>query len=125
MVGLDIFSDIFGFCEDAVRFAAFGILLHFAECGTVYFDECEFFVARNGEADTAYAGVKVEDFGGGDMLFDFSQNHFVDWQIDLEESVRRVAVFVAKKCIGEIIHDWMRLAIDEEVAASIPCLVAA
>ena len=44
----------------------------------------------DGEADGADAGVKVENFVSLDVLLDFLEGHFVDWEVDLKEAVRRV-----------------------------------
>ena len=70
LVWRDVFRDVFGLCEDALGVRAFGVLLHFFIGGAVYFDESQFFVASNGEADTADAGIKVENFASRNVLFD-------------------------------------------------------
>ena len=68
LVWRDVFRDVFGLCDDALGIRAFGVLLHFFICGAVYFDESQFFIASDGEPDTADAGIKVEDFISRDVL---------------------------------------------------------
>ena len=49
----------------------FSIIFKFSIGGFVAFDESEVFVAGDGEADGADAGVEIENFIGFDMVFDF------------------------------------------------------
>ena len=54
------------------------------------FNEGEVAVRGDREADGADARVEVEDFVGGDVAFDFGEGSLVDWEVDLEKSIRGI-----------------------------------
>ena len=87
MVGRDVCGDVFGFGENALGLAAGGIGLHFGEGGGVYFDHSQAFVASDGQADAADAGIKVDDGLSGESLGDGLERQFVGRQVDLEKAV--------------------------------------
>lgn len=82
-------------------------------------------VAGDGEADSANASVEVEDVVGGDMLFNFGKGHLVDREVDLEETVGGVGVFVAEDIIGKVREYRVGLVVFVKAAGNFAILVTA
>ena len=83
----NVIGDVFGFGENAVGVRAGGVVLHFFKGGAINFDEGQIFVARDGEADATDAGIEVENFVAFDIFGDLLEREFINWQINLEETV--------------------------------------
>lgn len=121
----NVIGDVFGFSENAVGVRAGGVVLHFFKGGAINFDESQIFVARDGEADATDAGIEVEDFVTLDVFGDLLEREFINWQIDLEETVWRIGIALAEEAVFECLHDWMRLTVLEEGDADFARLIAA
>ncbi len=59
------------------------------------------FIASDGEANGADAGVEVEDIIRGNVALDFGKSYLVDWEVDLEKAIGGIGVFVTHDGIGE------------------------
>ena len=94
----------------------FSIIFKFSIGGFVAFDESEVFVAGDGEADGADTGVEIENFGGFDVFLNFLKRELVDREVDLEEAVGGVGVFVAEEGVGEVFKGRVGLFVLEETA---------
>ena len=83
------------------------------------------FITSDGEADGADAGIEVENFVSGDVALDFGESHLIDWEVDLEEAIGRIGIFVTQDSICEIIKNRMGLAVFIEATRNLARLVAA
>ncbi len=77
----------------------FSIIFEFLIGGFVDLNQSEVFVSCDGEADSANAGVEVEDFFGFDILFNFRECQFVNREVNLEEAVWAVGILLAEDLI--------------------------
>ena len=68
------------------------VLKEFAIGAFVALDKGEDFIACDRETDSADAGIKIKDFFGLDVFFDFLEGELVDREVDLEETVGRIGV---------------------------------
>ena len=82
------------------------------------------FIASDGEADGADAGVEVKHLVGSDMAFDFFEGELVDWKIDLEKAVRRVGILLAQDNVGKITESRVRLFVFIKATRDFAFLVA-
>ena len=79
----------------------------------------------DGEADGADAGIEVENFVSGDVLFDFLEGKLVDGEVDLEEAIGRIRILVAEDGVGKRWKLRVGLAVDVEAARDLAGLIAA
>lgn len=84
--------------------------------------EGEMFVVGNGKTDGADAGIEVEDVIGFDVAADFLEGEFVDWEVDLEEAVGRIAIGVVEDGVFERGEIGVRLVIFVESARNFAVL---
>ena len=125
LIFFQVVKGAFAFGKDGVGRGARAVVLELTIGICVAFHECQIFVAGDGEANSADAGIEVKDFFSGDFFGDFFEGEFVDGKVNLEETVGAVGVFVAEDGVGEVFEGRVGLSVLEKAAGDFAGLVCA
>ena len=79
----------------------------------------------NREANGTDAGIEIQNLIGNDVAFYFFKSQFVNWEIDLEETIGGVGITAAENGISEWLKSRVRLMIDIEPTGYFTFLVTA
>ena len=125
LIFFQVVKGAFAFGEDRVGRGARAVVLELTIGICVAFHECQIFVAGDGEANSADAGIEVKDFFSGDFFGDFFEGEFVDGKVNLEDTGGAVAILTAEKFVGEGREGGVRLVVFVKATGNFTLLVSA